>query len=321
MKLRTKLVLGFAAVILVMVALGATAFVMFKRADSNIAAVNRDSLPAVRYATGMERSALEAILEEKNYLISKSDDIHARAKGKLNQLASNLDEIDKLAQTAHNTELASRSSGVRKATSDYGKLYDQAVEALKKNKAEEALMDQKGDIVSEEAAALLKTKKVEFQQAGSALAIINNINAWALDMRLNEKTYMLNHDQMALNAIERNMASLLGGFDALETLNPEETEKKQIANARNATKEYEKALHAWVSEYKRDAKSAALADFLKTMNRSGDTVSQMVDDYTMTKQAVFEKIVESMFIVTGISQEALGARFSEKSYIIEPQPE
>ncbi len=81
MKLRTKLVLGFAAVILVMVALGATAFVMFKHVDANIAAVNRDSLPAVRYATGMERSALEVILEEKNYLLFKTSDISARAKG------------------------------------------------------------------------------------------------------------------------------------------------------------------------------------------------------------------------------------------------
>ena len=320
MELRTKLVLGFAAVILVMVALGATAFVMFKRVDSNIAAVNRDSLPAVRYSTGMERSALEAILEEKNYLLFKTPDIYARAKGKLNQLGSHLGEIDKLVQATNNTHLASRSSGVRKATSDYGTLYDQAVEALKKNKAEETLMDEKGDIVSEEAAALLKTKKAEFQQASSALAVINNINAWALDMRLNEKTYMLSHEQMALSAIERNIASLLGGYDGLEKLNPDETEKKQIANARKATQDYAKALEAWVAEYKRDAKSAVLAEFLKTMNRSGDTVSQMVDDYTMTKQAVFEKVVESMFLVTGISQEALGARFSEKSYIIDRSP-
>ena len=98
MKLRTKLVLGFAAVILVMVALGATAFVMFKRVDSNIAAVNRDSLPVVRYSTGVERSVLESILEEKNYLLFKTPEIYARAKAKLNQLASNLDEIDKLGQ-------------------------------------------------------------------------------------------------------------------------------------------------------------------------------------------------------------------------------
>jgi len=320
MGLRTKLVLGFAGVILVMVALGVTAFIMFKRVDSNIAAVNQDSLPAVRYSTGMERSALEAILEEKNYLLYKASDINARAQAKLKQLASNLDEIDKLAQSTKNVELAARSSEVRKAASDYGKLYDQVVEALKKNKTEEALMDQKGDIVGDEAAALLKTKKVEFQQASNALAVINNINAWALDMRLNEKTFMLNHEQMALNAIERNITSLLGGYDGLEKLNPDETEKKMIANARKATQDYAKALEAWIAEYKRDAKSASLADFLKTMNRSGDTVSQMVDDYTMTKQAAFEKIVESMFIVTGISQEALGARFSEKAYIIERNP-
>ena len=87
MELRTKLVLGFAAVILVMVALGATAFVMFRRVDSNIDAVNRDSLPAVSYSTD-GRSALEAILEEKNRLLFKAPDIYARAKGKLGQLSA-----------------------------------------------------------------------------------------------------------------------------------------------------------------------------------------------------------------------------------------
>jgi methyl-accepting chemotaxis protein len=139
-------------------------------------------------------------------------------------------------------------------------------------------------------------------------------------MRLNEKTYMLSHEQMALHAIERNISSLLGGYDALEKLNPDETEKKQIANVRKATQDYAKALEAWVAEYKRDAKSATLADFLKAMNRSGDTVSQMVDDYILTKQADLEKIVESMFIVTAISQEVLGALFSEKVFIIDRSP-
>ncbi|MGE5257198.1 MAG: methyl-accepting chemotaxis protein [Hyphomicrobiales bacterium] len=320
MKLRTKLILGFAAVIFVMIAQGATSVVMFKRVDANIAAVTRDRLPAVKYATAVERSALETILEEKNYLLLKSDHIRARAAEKLKQLASLLGEIDKLAEAAHNTELASHSAGARRAATDYGKLYDQAAEAITKNQAEETVMDQKGDIVSEEAAALLKAKRAEFQQASNALAIINNINAWALDMRLNEKTYMLNHESMAFNAVERNIANLLDAYGALEKLNPNETEKKQIANARKATQDYAKALGAWVAEYKRDAKSATLADFLKSMNRSGDTVSQMVDDYTLTKQADVEKLIESVFIVTGIAQEALGARFSEKSYIIERNP-
>ena len=150
-------------------------------------------------------------------------------------------------------------------------------------------MDQKGDIVGEEAAALLKTKKTEFQQASTALAVINNVNAWALDMRLNEKSL---HARPRTDGAQHDRAqypSLSGAYDALEKLNPDEIEKKQIANARKATQDYAKALEAWVAEYKRDAKSAALADFVKTMNRSGDTVSQMVDDYTLTKQAQFSR--------------------------------
>jgi len=316
MKLRTKLVLGFASLTLVMIALGGASFFMFKRIDANIGAVNRESLPAVKFATNVERSALETILEEKNYLLYKSNDIQARAKAKLDHLASNLGEIDQLAAATRNQELAARSAEVRQAVADYGKLYGQAVDALKRNRVEETLLDEKGDLVGKEAEALLNAKKVEFQLASNALAVLNNINAWSLDMRLNEKGYMLDREQMALNAVERDIQSLLGAYDALDKLNPDEVEKKQIANARQATNEYAKALQAWVAEVQRDAQSAALAGFVKTMNRSGDTVSQMVDDYTLTKQAQFEKINEAMFLVVAISKSALGAQLSEKSYII-----
>ena len=316
MKLRTKLVLGFASLTLVMIALGGASFFMFKRIDANIGAVNRESLPAVKFATNVERSALETILEEKNYLLYKSNDIQARAKGKLDQVASSLGEIDQLAAATQNKELAARSAEVRQAVADYGKLYDQAVDALKRNRVEETLLDEKGDLVGKEAEALLNAKKTEFQRVSNALAVLNNINAWSLDMRLNEKGYMLDREQMALNAIERDIQSLLSAYDALDKLNPDEVEKKQIANARQATGEYAKALQAWVAEVQRDAQSAALADFVKTMNRSGDTVSQMVDDYTLTKQAQFEKINEAMFLVVAVSKAALSAQISEKSYII-----
>ncbi len=316
MKLRTKLVLGFASLTFVMIALGAASFFMFKRIDANIGAVNRESLPAVKFATNVERSALETILEEKNYLLYKSNDIQARARAKLDHLASNLGEIDQLAAATQNKELAARSAEVRRAVADYGKLYGQAVDALKRNRVEETLLDEKGDLVGKEAETLLNAKKAEFQRASNALAVLNNINAWSLDMRLNEKGYMLDREQMALNAIERDIQSLLGAYDALDKLSPDEVEKKQIANARQATNEYAKALQAWVAEVQRDAKSAELAGFVKTMNRSGDTVSQMVDDYTLTKQAQFDKINEAMFLVVAISKAALGAQLSEKSYIV-----
>ena len=130
MKLRTKLILGFASLTLVMIVLGTASFLMFKRIDANVGAVNRESLPAVKFATNVERSALETILEEKNYLLYKSNDIQARAKAKLDHLASNLGEIDQLAAATRNKELAARSAEVRQAVADYGKLYGQAVDAL-----------------------------------------------------------------------------------------------------------------------------------------------------------------------------------------------
>ena len=90
---------------------------------------------------------------------------------------------------------------------------------------------------------------------------LQQFNAWVLDMRLNEKGYMLSREQLALSDIEGNILNLLGGYDGLEKLNPDDAEKKQVADPRDATQEYANARAAWVAEHKRDAKSAVLAEF------------------------------------------------------------
>jgi methyl-accepting chemotaxis protein len=316
MKLSMKLFLGFLAIILVVVALGATGFVMFRQVDTNVAELSGHSLAAVRHATSVERSAFETIQEENNYLLYKADETQARAVEKLKSLMSQLNEIDKLASKYNDAGLAAKSAEVKKVAAAYGQLYDQAVTALRENRGQEQLMDEKGSAVGREADAFMDAKKADYIEAKDALAIVNNINAWVLEMRFQEKSYMLDQSQLHISAIERNIASLLKACDALEKLHPNETEKKQINNARVATQEYLKAVKAWVAEYKLDPQSAALADYAKIMNRSGDTVSQMVDDYLLPKQGAVEKITESMFIVRDVGEAVLNLRIHEKAYIL-----
>jgi methyl-accepting chemotaxis protein len=315
MKLSGKLGSGFAGIILIVIALGGVAYIMFQQVASNVTELSKHSLPAVRYATGVERSAFETISEEKNYLLYKTDEAQDRAKEKLNGLMTNLDEIDNIARNNNDTALSSKAAEVRKVSVEYGMLYDKAVAAIKNNRTEEQRMDEKGLAVDKEADAFMEAKKIQYVEAKDALAIVNNMNAWVLEIRMNEKAYMLNQNQQSFSTIERNIGQLLGSYDALEKLHPDETEKKQLANAGIATREYFKAAQAWMAEYRRDTQSASLAEFTKTMNRSGDTLSQMIDDYMMPKQALVEKIAESVFIVRNIGEAVLNARLGEKAYI------
>ena len=316
MKLATRLGLGFAVLIAIVVALGSVGYYLFHRVDANVIELSQHNLPAVKYATAVERSALETINEEKNTLLYKTNEAIVRAQEKLKGLMSNLDEMDKVAGQFQDQALVSRSGEVRKIVTEYGKLYGQAVTALQQNQVAERLMDEKGDVVDQEAGEFMQAKKVDYIEAKNALAVVNNINAQVLDTRFQEKSYMLDHDQQHVATIERNVKSILQACDELDKLHPDSTEKKQIANVRKAIQEYLKATLAWVEEYRRDTQSEVLAGYAKTMNRSGDTVAQEVDDYTLVKQGAVERIAESVFIVREIGDICLKMRLREKDYLL-----
>jgi methyl-accepting chemotaxis protein len=319
-KLRTRLVLGFAAVIFVMIGLGATGFVMFKRVDSNVVELSQHNLPAVKHAGAAERAARDAIQEERNYLIEKSEGAYAKVGEHLKELMKQIEAMDKVAQRFNDQELVSKSAKARGITADFGQLFQKAAGALQQNRLQEQIMDEKGARVDEEADGFMVSKRAEYLDAKNALAIVNNINAWVLEMRFHEKDYMLAHNQQQVQAIERLLKSLLGAYEGLDKLHPDETEKKQISSARAATQDYAKAVRAWVAEYRSDPQSTALSELSKMMNRSGDTVAQMVDDYMIPKQGTVEKTVESVFLVRDLGEKALNARLNEKAYLITRDP-
>jgi methyl-accepting chemotaxis protein len=316
MKLRTKLVTGFGAVIVIMLVLGATGFFMFTKVKSNVADLSGHNLAALQRASDIERTAFESILQEKEYLLYKDQNSQTLGKEKLKQLLSRLNDIDKLAESYRDATLASKAAEVRKAAEGYGKLFEQAVATVERNQLAEQRMNEKGTVVDVEANAFMTAKKNEYLEAKNALAIVNNINAWTLEIRLSEKSYQLDPKQHHQQAIERNIGSLLKAFDALDKLHPNATEAKLIGSARNATLEYQKAVKAWMTEYQRDPGGEALGEFVKTMNRSGDTVSQAVDDYMIPKQGMVDRIADSVFLVREMAESALKARLDEKSYII-----
>jgi hypothetical protein len=231
-------------------------------------------------------------------------------------IIAHIGSLSQLAQKTNDTDLSSQAAEVQKLFDEYGQLYEQTVAALQKNRKEEQRMDEKGATVRGIVNEFMNAKQTEYIDAKNALAIINNVNAWVLDMRLNEKSYQIEQKQQFITAIKRNIQNLLKAFDELDKLNPTETEKKQVNLARNAIQDYNKAVLAWAEEVKRDAQSANLQQYLSIMNRAGDMVSQVVDDYTMVKQGAVDRSTDSVFIVREIGEISLMAQLDEKTYLI-----
>ncbi len=316
MKTGSRVIAGFGVMLVILAALGITGFVMFGKVQSNVTELEDHSLAAVRNSTGVERAAFEAILEEKNYVLYKKDEIHEKAKKKLGELAACLDQVDRVAEAYADVDLAKKSKEVRELALQFGKFYDQGVAALKDNKAGEETMDAKGALVGSEAAAYMAAKKAEYLESKNALAIVNRIESLAWQTRYARQKLLVEKDPKQLEAIERNCSTLASYYDQLAAMHPDAEEQKQIAAARKATQAYNETAKKWWDEHRRDANSTLLAELNRQNAGAGDAVGKAAEEYLAAKQATVDKLAESVFIVADIANEANTTRLNEKGYII-----
>jgi hypothetical protein len=239
---------------------------------------------------------------------------------KLKSLDSLLKDLEGAARQNGDSALLSKGNEARKALDEHGALYRQTVEALDGNKKQELVMDAKGAIVDEELDAFMKEKKAEYIEAKDGLALLNSIYALTLDMRMREKSYMVDADNQHIKAIEINGGLALEQCDQLDKLNRNETEKKQIGLVKAAIQEHLNGFRAFAAEYQKDPNGPELPQLVGAFNKSGDKATQITEDYTLVKQSAVEKVAQAVFAVRELNKEAFSARICEKSFIITKEP-
>lgn len=313
-KLGFKLGFGFGTIVVILLILGAIGYVMFMKINVTVNVLDKHSLAAVKNSTGVERSAFETIMQEKGYLLATKEEdsklAEKTAKEKLVALNSFLDEVDKIATLYADTALGEKSKSVRTVVVEYGKLFDQGVAALKNNKDAEITMNTKGTAVTGEANAYMASKRSEYMDGKNALGIVNDIKALAFETRMNEKAYMIYKEQKYFDVIDKNIKALLANYDALEKLNPDATEKKQITDARKATQDYFEAAKSWVANQSNNTLSEI------SMNTKGEFLVKEADSSMTDKKSDLIEAKNTLAIATQIYKLVLETRVSEKSYIM-----
>ena len=319
-KTATKVVGGYGVMLLVLAALGAVGYVMFGRIHANVTQLEEHSLAAVKESTQVERSALETIIEEKDFVLYKTSEYDRKVQQKLAAFDKELDDLAGVAERFSDAELSAKAGEVRAQAAAFGKSYRDGVAAIKTAQEGFAAIGQKGSAVQAEAAAYLATKKTEYDDAKNAWAIVNTVYNLMLDMRLNEKQYLLDREKLHMDAIERNIESLRQACGELEKRNLNETEKKQVASIRTQIETYFKAVQAWAAEHKTDPQSPKLADLEKTADQAGMAVGLIADDFVTCKQSAVDKITESVFIAADVAAIAPTARVHALRYLSEKDP-
>jgi methyl-accepting chemotaxis protein len=314
-KTSTKIVAGFSVMLLLLVALGVVGYVMVSQIHTNIGGLNDHSLSAVKDSTGVERAAFEAIMDVKNYFLYEKDEYHEQAKKHLAELAGSLDQVDKVAEKFADTALAKKSKDVRELATQYGKLCEQGVTALKSNAATTNLMGNHGEAVQREAEAYLAAKKAEYREAMGSLAIVNNVVALAWETRFVRQKMTSERNPKDLDIVVKGCEGLLKHYDELEKMHPDADEQRHLSDARTATQAYLDGSRQFAEEVRRGAKAEVLQELAKKLHGVGDVFAKAAGDYLATKKAKVDKIAEAVFIVADIAERAPTVQVAARTYM------
>ena len=319
-----RIIAGFSLLTVLIAALGITAYFMFYRVANEVTLLSQHALPAVQNSTGVERSAFECIMEERNYVLDQKETTHQKAKTKVGELMGNLDKVDAVAAKFQDTALEAKSKDVRKISQQWADLYEKGVAAFQANSAAATELATKGQLVGTEADAYMAAKNTEYTEAKSALAIVNRISALALETRMNEKAYMLYKEQKYFDVITQNIAALLTSYAELDKLHPDATEQKQITDARKATQDYFDAAKKWVEVQKTTVTAAGVMD--KTYAAVMTAYNEFMDDKQKDHQAATNDTVKAsayQMLMTGstVADYANTAVIFSKKYMLDSKEE
>ena len=156
LSIRIKILCGALSLVLITAVFGLLAYIFIGKIASATFSITDHYSKAVQYATGVERMSLWTVLEEKNYLLQKTDASRQRVEECLRQLFSELDKVDALGKQFDDTALLERSRKARQEARQYMEKYRIGVESLKANKAAEEAMTNNGRRVEEAASRFMQ---------------------------------------------------------------------------------------------------------------------------------------------------------------------
>ena len=279
LKVKTKILIGSMLLVLITVVFGVLAHVYMGKVSGALFGITDNNAKAVEYATGVERMALQTIMEEKNYLLYQKDEIHQRAEANVKELLSYLDKVDDIARKYDNRDLLDQSRVARQDTTLYAEEYRKGVASLKANKQLVQTMGDKGKAVVDAAQKFMEIQQKAYSEAMAQGADAKVLDAYvqryiltvAIRVKANriirlEKEEVNYKDRTAWNQMVVMLPELMRLYDDLKKISTTEAEIKLIDESRQSTSEYQQAAKNWISN------DDTLADILKRMQNYGETV-------------------------------------------------
>ncbi len=288
LNIRGKVMASVGAVVALLGILGVMAILNF----SSI----RSKFDGLLLATNVERFAFKTIGEEKNYVLNQDEKSHQAAEDDMATIMKSLDQID---GSSSDAQLLQNSKEARKGTDEYGRLYEKGVAALQENAQGAKTLVESGTKVTDQAQAFVEAKRA---QAGRSVAnqqinICTDIWKFALQIRMNEKEYMLYQRPESFEKMKTDFGNMMSSMEELSRISPSAADQERIRVATESAKAYEKAAYTWVENRKK-----LKDDILPQMKTLGDGVLSVAQRASedASKQMISTQQASSLVLIIGM---------------------
>ena len=279
LKIKTKILTGAMLLVAITIAFGVLAKIYIGDVAGALFGITDNNGKSVEYATGVERSALQTILAQRTYRISQKDEDGQKVDDNIKDVLSNLDKVDQIAKQFSNAELLNQAKVAREGTLKFADKFRAVVAAIKANQKAVEIMVEKGNVVAKASEGYLQRQVNRYQEIMQKNADVKELDQYvqryilatqgyskAMEIMRAEKEEVNHKDRVAWKKMQVWLPELIGIFDQMEAKSGSEEGKKIIADARNATLEYQRAAQSWIEN---DDKLNAVR---KEMLEAGDDV-------------------------------------------------
>lgn len=244
-KIRTKIMLGFMVVILMMVIVSGIGFHRLNMVTNVLTRITNQNAQEIENAVGIERYVLRTILEEKNYLLYRDKMFYERTRSNIEKIYNYLDKEGEIAGRYNNLKLAERVEDARKAVKEYESYFKQDTALLERNRKLEWKMRFQGreviDLVEgysadkdKELSVIIKERR-DPERAIQKIRCANQIQLFLLEARRQEKNYIIYREKGHFDELKGYINNLKELYENLEKDATSKRDKVFINKVRKAT--------------------------------------------------------------------------------------
>ncbi|BBO89041.1 methyl-accepting chemotaxis protein [Desulfosarcina ovata] len=317
MKLGTKIGLGFGLLILIAMALGATAVWNMNRVGTESNQLAKEFAPEVEIANELERNSLLTMFAMRGYTYTAESDFLQEGKKRLAEVKKRLEAIKTLADRSPNlVKLKAAIPEAQKRVAEYERLAQETVET---NTRLSDLHDKMGVVAStymkqctDFLASQNKAMKNEFSSGALPgklserllkIALVNDIINIGNAARIGNLKSQATRDPELLKTTITNFGVIESKLEQLAAITRQEVNLRQIEDTRQAAAQYKETMNLflrdWLAREDLDKRLTVVADkvLASAQNTSNSGISETLEIATMANSDLSRA---STIMITGL---------------------